>query len=176
MSDNKNAGCGLWALLAIIVSAFFATSSNQITTTSPTATLIPTIAPTFVATVYPQETDTYFVMENNEITYSYAPNLGMPCYYEMVGRVLDLNGQPFTDYVVNIAGILVEGAPPEHGYAFPYEGGGWGSLLPASPVEYEVWLTTEIDGEELSPHITILPRACDQNQARIDFVQVRPLP
>ncbi len=144
---------------------------------------MPTLTPSFVATVYPQKTDSYFVVENNEISYSHFQTLGMPCYYHMVGRVLDLNGEPFTDFVVNIAGILFDGAPPEHGYAFPGEGGyaedfpsGWGSLLPTSPVKYEVWLTTEIGGTDLSSHVAVLPRDCDHNQAQINFVQVRPFP
>ena len=102
----------------------------------------------------------------------------MPCYYEMVGRVLNLNGKPYTNFVVNIAGVFIEGADPEIGYAFPGEGGyaedgpsGWGSLLPAAPITYEVWLTKEIGGEELSVHISVPPQECDHNQSRINCIQ-----
>lgn len=121
-----------------------------------------------------------FVVENNEISYSYIPTLGMPCYYEMVGRVLDKHGKPFIDFVVNIQMIDVDGlAPSSSGYAFPGEGGfaedgasGWSSLLPSWSGDYEVWLTTEVGGEELSPHIIVETGDCIHNMMHINFVEV----
>ena len=184
MSVTKNSGCGLWALLVIIVSALFGFSSNQIVTDTPPPTLTPTFTPSFVATIYPQETDAYFVVENSEISYSYHPTLDWPCNYIIEGRVFDINGQPYTNLVVNIQMIgLEEGVkPPDPSHRFPGGNGNeagegyWEALLPSWSVNYIVWLTTEIGGEELSPHIIVSTRDCDQNKAEVNFVQVRPLP
>jgi hypothetical protein len=187
MNENKTTGCGVWALVAILLSALFSTFTfnSEITIESPVPTTIPTLTPSFITTVQPQETDAYFVLENNQISYSRFQTLGMPCYYYIVGRVLDMNGQAFTDFVVNIQMIgLEEGVtPPAPGYRYAgmdgyIEDGAshWGALLPSWRVAYEIWLTTEIGGEELSPHIYVDMRDCDQNEARVNFVQVKPLP
>jgi hypothetical protein len=80
--------------------------------------------------------------------------------------------------MVDIEGLI----PEEPGYAFPGEGGfatgpsGWSSFLPQWQVSYEIWLTDKIDGKELSPHIIVPSRDCDENRAIFNFVQVRPLP
>jgi hypothetical protein len=165
------------------MSMIFAISGTQTTINSAARVATPTPSG-LITTIVPQETDTYFAVENNQISYGYSKNLGMPCYYKMAGRVLDLNGEPFTDFVVNIQMITIDEVPPPErpGYAFPGEGyetdgaAGWGSLLPSWSADYEIWLTTEIDGEELSPHIYVDMRECDQNEARINFVQVKLLP
>ncbi len=182
MTETRNPGCAVWVALAILMSMIFVVSGTQLITYSGTSNTTPTPS-IIIETLVPQETYAYFAVENNQIGYGYSQNLGMPCYYEMVGRVLDLNLSPYTAFVVNIAGVFIEGAGPERGYAFPGEGGyaedgpsGWGSLLPAAPITYEVWLTTKIGGEELSPHILITPHDCYHNEAQINFIQVKPLP
>lgn len=181
MSDNKTTGCGVWALVAILLSALFSafTFSSELTIESPTPTTIPTLTPSFVATVYPQETETYFALENNQISYSHKPTLDRPCNYIIRGYVLDLNGQPFTDFVVNIQMIHIEEgmATERPGHVFKGETSShWDVLLPSWEVDYIIWLTTEIGGEELSPPIIVETRECDQNEARVNFVQVKPLP
>jgi hypothetical protein len=150
--------------------------------TIPAASPPVTASPPLIVTVPAQETDAYFVLANNQITYTNSPTLGQPCYYLIAGRVFDLQGEPFTDFVVNIR-MIDELAPQNPGYAFPGEGGDaadgpsrWITLLPQSPVEYEIWLTTAIGGEELSSRVIIPPQSCDHNMAIVDFVQVCPLP
>jgi hypothetical protein len=137
----------------------------------------------FIATVMLTNTDAPFVVENNQITYRYRQTLGRPCYYVISGRVLDLDGEPFTDFIVNIKDIPFEEIAPVQGSGvFPGSGiedegaSGWSFLLPQSTVDYEIWLTTGIGGEEISPHIFVQTRECDQNWAIINFVQVKALP
>lgn len=133
-----------------------------------------------VMTLAPHKTIAPFTVENNQISYTYSPSLGKPCYYEMVGRVLDQKGKPFTGFVVNIK-MLGDLAPPTPGYAMPGEGyaedgsSGWATILPSSPENYEIWLTTRMGGEEISPHIFVPTRDCVHNLARVNFVQIRPL-
>jgi hypothetical protein len=178
MAENTNNGCGLWlfgAMIAALILGLFAVPSPSYSSTPASAPL--------VITVVPQMTDTYFAVENNQISYSYAYTLDSPCNYILVGRVLDLNGEPFTEYVVNIKMIAIEELAPEKpGYVFPGGGyiddgaSGWASLLSTWNADYIIWLTTEIGGEELSNHIYVPMRGCDLNQARINFVQVKPFP
>jgi len=113
-------------------------------------------------------------LENNEIIYVHSETFGTPCYYEMAGRVLDMEGQPFRDYIVNIK--MLDESTPELGNAFPGPNRSeWSSLLPQAPVVYEVWLTSAMGGDELSSHILAHPQTCDYNEAIINFVQVNPL-
>jgi hypothetical protein len=150
----------------------------MLATDTPPPTLTPTFTPSFVATIYPQETDAYFVVENNEIRYSNAPAF-TPCNYALVGEVFDLNGEPYTDYVVNIQMLHFEEAmateTPGRIYKDP-DDSHWDVLLPWVQVDYVIWLTAEDGDEELSPRIYVDMRDCDQNKAEVNFVQVRPLP
>jgi hypothetical protein len=179
MSESRSIGCSLWAAAAIVMSALFSTFmfSRQITTESDALMMTPTFTPSFVATVYPQETDTYFVVENNKISYSNAPAF-TPCNYILFGEVFDLNGQPYTDFIVNIQMLHFEEAMATETPGQIYKDSGasqWDVLLPSLHVDYEIWLTSET-GEELSPHIYVDMRDCDQNKAQVNFVQVKPLP
>jgi hypothetical protein len=181
MSEKTIPGCGLWIILSITsgILALFVGDYTSIPTSL--ATIPPAPNPVLEVTVVPQETSAPFVLENNQITYAYTPTLGKPCYYEIAGHVLDLQGMPFTDFVVNIK-MLDENAPERPGYAIPGQGfaeggpSGWATVLPASPLSYEIWLTTEIGGDELSPHVVVPPQQCSHNQAIVNFVQVRSLP
>jgi hypothetical protein len=188
MTENISAGCGLLSFVATIIFAFSAIFTGGMISTPNTPTPIPTLtagvasSPPLVLTLIPQDTDAYFLPANNQINYISTSTLGRPCYYAIAGRVFDLQGDPFTDFVVNIK-MLDDLAPERSGYAFPGEGGyaedgpsRWVTLLPQSPVEYEIWLSTEIGGDELSPHIIIPSQDCDHNMAIIDFVQVKNLP
>jgi hypothetical protein len=182
MSETKNPGCAVWALLTILMSMIFAISGLRLTTNS-LASAPTQPPPIIIETVVPQETDTYFTVENNQISYGYSQNLGTPCYYEMVGRVLDLSGKPFTKFIVHIRMVEIEDTITEEGYAYPGENGyahdgpsGWGTVLPTAPVRYEIWLITKTGGEELSPHILVKPHDCEHNEARINFIQVKALP
>lgn len=184
-AQNTNFGCGLWMILIVAFFAFLAFTSGTRSLTlnqQPITTTATPLPPVLTITIVPETTDKYFVLENNLITYTYSKNLGRPCYYEMTGHVRDINGQPYSKFIVNIKMLNTE-MPPELGYAFPGEGGniedgvsGWGSLLPQDTVRYEIWLTDKIGGVELSPHIIVPPQGCDHNLATINFVQVKPIP
>jgi hypothetical protein len=179
MSDTTQNGCGLWvfgAMIALIIGTLLSVGVEQSSFSSETLRVPPT------ATIEPEQTDTFFVVQDNQITYTYSENLGKPCYLEMGGQVFDLEGNPFTEFVVNIK--MLDDLPPEEtGYALPGEGGHvedgpsrWITLLPAAPVEYEIWLSTEIGGDDLSPHIIVPPKGCAHNLAIINFVQVKSPP
>jgi hypothetical protein len=180
MAENTNNGCGLW-LFGAIISALIL---GLFTATSPPNSSSSASAP-LVITVFPQTADAYFVVENNQISYSHIDTLDYPCNYSLVGRVLDLNGEPFTEYVVNIQMIPLEDgvAPPNPSHAFPgatkyTEDGssGWSALLPSWSADYTIWLIDKIGGQELSPHIIVPTQDCEHNEARINFVQVSQHP
>lgn len=191
MSENVGTGCSIWVAATAIIFGFLAMFTGESTLGYSTPTPIPTLAASIssavpsiplVLTVTPQETDAYFILANNQIIYTYTPTLGKPCYYVIAGRVFDLRGEPYTNFVVNIK-MLDEIAPEGPAYAFPGEGGyaqdgpsRWIVMLPQSPVEYEIWLTTEVGGDELSAHIILPPKDCDHNMAIVDFVQVKTFP
>lgn len=183
MSEKAAPGCELWmmvtivaGILALVVGNYAYVPTPPLTTSSSNSVL--------TSTVVPQETDTYFIVENNVISFTHFPTLGQPCYYLISGHVLDLNGEPFTDFVVNIKMIDIEGvAPEESGYAFPGDGAfaedgpsGWTTMLPQWQVSYEIWLTTDRGGETLSPHIVIPAQDCGHNRAIVNFVQAKPIP
>jgi hypothetical protein len=183
MSEPTRTGCGLWLSIVVIVSLMIATF------TGVTAPVYDVTTPTpenlgFV-TVIPQSADAYFVVENNQVNYASFPTLGNPCYYLISGYVLDLNGEPFTDYVVNLmtAPANEEVLPEGPGYSFPGDGSfpedgpsGYSTLLPNWQVNYELWMTNELGGEALSSHVIVPTMDCDRNRAIVNFVQVRPLP
>jgi hypothetical protein len=165
--------------MVVVVASFI----GRGVTISETSAVTPTPAYLEIITVTPSPNDAYFVLENNQIGFRHWPNLGMPCYYLMSGSVLGLRGEPFTDFVVNIkTAPLPEIVGEGPGYAFPGNGAhaedgpsGWVSVLPNWQVSYEVWLTSEIGGTELSPVVVVPARGCDENWAVFNFVQVRPL-
>jgi hypothetical protein len=118
-----------------------------------------------------------FEVVDHTITYEHTDDLGMPCYYHMRGTVHDIQGEAFTDFVVNI--MMLDLAPPV-GYAWPGENAfiedgssGWGTMLPQAPVPYLVWLTVDRGGRRISPIIWVPSLGCDDNTAVINFVQVR---
>src|SRR5262245_61651793 len=101
MVETSRPGCGVWiigAIFALFASAwFFGVNSSNAASQTIVDMPTPTPAAPLILTLEPQETDAYFVVENNQISFSYFQTLGMPCYYTMIGRVLDLNGKPYTD-------------------------------------------------------------------------------
>jgi hypothetical protein len=125
-----------------------------------------------VITALPYAGDFPFALQNNEILYSMSETLGKPCYYLIEGSILDLNGESYPDAVV-VLEMLDDFPEQTIGYANMYESGGWGTILPASSVAYEVWLQTSMDGEQLSPKIYVPTRGCDNNLATLTFVQVQ---
>ncbi len=187
MSENGSVGCGLWGFLGAIALVFlglFAGNMSSHDSSSEAAAIVasPTVSETLVVrTLEPQEVNTYFVVENNQVSYGYYPTLGEPCYYVLSGHVLDLNRKPYTEFVVNIKTVDIEGVVPASGYAFPDKGSftedgisGWVALLPML-TDYEIWLTTEVNGTELSPHILVHMADCTQNRAIVNFIQIKPL-
>ena len=157
-------GCLVWLIIVSAVGAVFYTS----TPTEPANT---------------DATAPYFALENGTILYDAVPTLDN-CNHIISGTVHDINGHPFTQFVVNIRMLLYEGTPPADGAHFPGSGSellssspddpsSWDFLLPTWYVDYEIWLTDSIGGVELSPHILVPARHCDQNHAIVNFVQIR---
>jgi hypothetical protein len=190
LSANAKIGCGFWGFFVMLAFLFLVAPVNSNTSISAILAVTPTISASpspsealVVKTLVPQEeANTHFIVENNQVNYIYYRTLGQPCYYVLSGHVLDLNGEPFTNFVMNIKTVDIEGTVPDSGYAFPGNGSfaedgtsGWVALLPTL-TDYEIWLTTEVGGTELSPHIRIHMGDCNQNRAIVNFVQVRPLP
>lgn len=190
MPEKAAPGCALelWIMVAAIVAGILAlVIGSHAPVMTPSTASSPTTSPSspvLTSTVIPQETDAYFMVENNLISFTHFPTLGQPCYYLISGRVLDLKAEPFTDFVVNIKMIDIEGvAPEEIVYAFPGDGAfsedgpsGWATMLPQWQVSYEIWLTTDRAGKELSHHIVIPAQDCDHNRAIVNFVQVKSVP
>ncbi len=184
MSQNTNSGCGFWGFLGlfslVILGLFTNAHTSTSVTLSPTLIIDETPSPSsfsVVQTLVPQDSNPYFTIENNQISYTYFHTLGHPCYYLLSGHVLDINKQPFTKFVVNIKTVSVEGVVPESGYALPGNGtfeedgvSGWIALLPIL-TDYEIWLTSKVNGTELSPHFVVHMRGCNQNRAIVNFVQ-----
>ncbi len=76
-------------------------------------------------------TEPYFALENDTILYDAVPTLDN-CNYIISGTVHDINGHPFTQFVVNIRMLLYEvpRQPMEHTFR------GVGELcLPRGPVQ-----------------------------------------
>jgi hypothetical protein len=171
----------LWLFIAVIISQLIVIFAGV---TTPVYDAAPIPENPVIITVVPQDEGAYFVVENNEITFREWPNEGLPCYYLMSGRVLDMDGEPFTEFAVNIKTIPLEGIITEGpGYALPGDGSfsedgtsGWATMLPQWQISYQVWLTSEIGGRELSPVVIVPARDCDQNWAVLNFIQVRLLP
>lgn len=183
MSETKGLGCNVWVVLSLILGATFMILTNPQPNSSGYTTLEPTVssisATPLVATVIPQDVITYFEVQNNEIVYSYKPTLDTPCNYVIQGQIFDLEGKPYTDAIVNI-NMISDLAPERPAYASPGEGpeafgpSGWAALLSNWNVNYNVWLTSTVGGEPISPIIYVETKGCDNNVATLSFIQVLP--
>lgn len=115
-----------------------------------------------------------FVVQNNAIVFSQTKTPAEPCYYTVGGQVFDFNGAPFTAFDVHIEQVNLEaGVEPERDKAHTFEGI-WSSVFDGQ-AGYNVWMTIKGTEERISPIITVPGRDCDQNEATINFVQVRPV-
>lgn len=127
----------------------------------------------------PAPTQDYpFEVSENRIIYTYHDTLDWPCNYIIEGRIFGLEGQPYSNAVVNIE-MLRDISSGRASVANPAERlgpSGWSALLVSWDVAYEVWLSETIGSEPLSPRVYVPPRGCDNNVASVDFVQVRSLP
>ena len=186
MSQNTTSGCGFWGILGLVSLVILGLTHISISAIlSPPPIISETPAPSsfsVVQTLVPQDSNPYFTIENNQISYTYSHTLGQPCYYVLSGRVLDINKRPFTKFVVNIKTVSFEGVAPESGYALPGNGAfeedgvsGWIALLPIL-TDYEIWLTTKVNGTELSPHFVVHMKDCNQNRAIVNFIETEALP
>ncbi len=172
MTSNKGSGCGIWAILSTLFLVLGFASIQG-------GTKLNTASPTLAATVIPQQSDTAFSVKDNLITYSKRETLDLPCNYIIEGNVVDLQGKPVKDAVVNVR-MVGDLAPKKPGYAFPGDGpenlgeSAWMALLPNWNSNYEVWLTTSMGGETISPVVFVETKGCNNNVATLSFIQVHP--
>jgi hypothetical protein len=183
ISEIKGLGCGLWAILSLVLITVFTVATNPQNGISGNSSIEATasqISPTpLIATVIPQDLTTYFVVQNNQIIYSYEPTFDTPCNYIIQGQIFDFEGEPFTDAIINIH-MHSDLAPERPAYASPGEGpesfgpSGWAALLSNWNVNYRVWLTTSVGGVPVSPVVYVETKGCNNNVATLNFIQVRP--
>ena len=177
IAEPQKSGCGLWVLMFLLVTAIGA-FSLQGSVTAAVKSLLPLRLPVSVAAT---EENLSFMLQDNQIVYTYESTLDWPCNYIIQGRILDQQGKSVSDVLINIQYLDPDELTPEGPLAIhpadradEYDPSLWVLLLPSWEVDYELWLTSESDGKLLSPHIVVEPQDCKHNVATLNFVQVHP--
>lgn len=182
MSESVGSGCRSWWIWLLVFAALsFATmiyhpgGGRIAQEASATPSPYLTATPLTLAVPTPQGSFP-FAVQDNQITYIYRATLDWPCNYLISGYVLDRQGNPFTNFVVNIRMLALESADSPLAHQHPNSDSSWTALLVSWEVPYEIWLSTGVDGEAISPHVYIPPQDCEHNEAIVGFIQAAPLP
>jgi hypothetical protein len=150
---------------------------NALSTVTSTSSVLITTATNPSQLVIPVPTSsqaTPFVVQDNQITYGHENTLN--CEYVIGGQILDMQGEPFDDAVVNINLLELEGVSPSDQVSYSYPSDGqWSALLPNMSADYEIWLTKTREGESISPYVIVSTKDCNDNSATVNFIQIAPL-
>lgn len=172
MSETQHSGCGLWAIIVMLVLAATGIIFQEV------IPALHSVLPLHVeVTIPPAEAGLPFTLQDGQIVYTYEPLPLNPCNQIIQGRIFDSDGQVVSNVRVNVQihefYILTPTPPLSFDPAWRVDSSDpslWVLVMATDQVLYSVWLTDEY-GEKISPTIIIPPQDCNHNVATVIFTQ-----